>query len=149
MSRVRTETLEALRHYAVSYQESAYQLARWMNLPTSDGNALGEIIWAENEGTPLSPAVLSARIGLTSGATTALIDRLERQELVRRSRESTDRRSVALRSTSLARERIDPFIRRASTDLETALADYDDTTLVVVRDFLLRFAAVLPRERRT
>nr|WP_256985478.1 MarR family transcriptional regulator [Rhodococcus sp. 06-1059B-a] len=149
MSTVRTETLEALRHYAVSYQESAYQLARWMNLPTTDGNALGEIIWAENEGTPLSPAVLSARIGLTSGATTALIDRLEGQDLVRRSRESTDRRSVALRSTPLARERIDPFVRRASTELETALADYDDTTLVVIRDFLLRFAAVLPRERRT
>ncbi|GGG24378.1 hypothetical protein GCM10007304_42770 [Rhodococcoides trifolii] len=145
MSTPRTEALEALRHYAARYHESTRQLARWMNLPTTDGTALGEILWAEGEGAPLSPAVLSSRIGLTSGATNAVINRLEEQDLVIRSRESSDRRIVTLRATELANARMEPFIRRSADHLEAALDDYDDRTLTVVREFLVRLAAVLPR----
>ena len=140
----RTQVLEALRHYAVTYQESAHQLARWMDLPTVDGTALGEVIWAEREGVPLTPAKLSSRIGLTSGATTALRNRLEAQDLVARSRESTDRRVVTLRATEQAHEHIAPFLRRGGAALEAALDDYDDEALEAVRAFLTRLAAVLP-----
>ncbi|MGU3433959.1 MarR family winged helix-turn-helix transcriptional regulator [Actinomycetes bacterium M1A6_2h] len=140
----RTEVLEALRRYAVSYLESTHQLARWMKLPTNDGIALGEIVWAESERAPLSPAVLSSRIGLTSGATNALINRLEEQSLVTRSRESSDRRIVTLRATTVAHERMEPFIRRSATELDSALDDFEEETLVAVRDFLNRFASVLP-----
>lgn len=140
----RTQVLEALRHYAVTYQESAHQLARWMELPTVDGTALGEVIWAEREDAPLTPAKLSSRIGLTSGATTALLNRLEAQGLVARSRESTDRRVVTLRATEQAHERIEPFLRRGGAALEAALDDYDDEALEAVRAFLTRLAAVLP-----
>lgn len=41
MTDLRSQTLEALRHYAVRYQESALHFAAWMELPTSDGVALG------------------------------------------------------------------------------------------------------------
>ena len=144
MTTPRTQVLEALRHYAVTYQESAHQLARQMDLPTVDGTALGEVIWAEREGVPLSPARLSPRIGLTSGATNALLNRLEAQGLVARSRESSDRRVVTLRATALAHERIDPFLRRGAAALEVALDEYDDAELETVRGFLVRLAGVLP-----
>ena len=144
METATTSALQALRLYAVRYQESAHLLARFMNLPTTDGTALGEVIWAEREGSPLTPAALSQRVGLTSGATTALINRLEDRGFVTRSRESRDRRTVTLRATEAAHERIEPFLRRSSAALEAALADYDSETLTVVTDFLVRFAAVLP-----
>jgi DNA-binding MarR family transcriptional regulator len=144
MTTPRTQVLEALRHYAVTYQESAHQLARWMDLPTADGTALGEVIWAEREGAPLSPARLASRIGLTSGATTALLNRLEAQGLVARSRESADRRVVTLRATEQAHERVAPFLRRGGAALQAALDEYDDAALVAVHEFLVRFAAVLP-----
>lgn len=144
MTSPQTRVLQALRLYAVRYQESAHLLARWMDLPTTDGTALGEVIWAEREGSPLTPAALSRRVGLTSGATTALINRLEERGFVSRNRESRDRRSVTLRATEAAHERIDPFLRRSSAALDTALGDYEADTVDAISEFLVRFADVLP-----
>ncbi|MBO9039029.1 MULTISPECIES: MarR family winged helix-turn-helix transcriptional regulator [Curtobacterium] len=146
MTDLRSQTLEALRHYAVRYQESALHFAAWMELPTSDGVALGEILWAENEGEPMTGTRLARRIGMTSGAANALVNRLEERGLIERSRESTDRRIVTLRVTELTRERSSGFLGARAAELDAALASYDDATLTVVRDFLLRFAAVLPQE---
>lgn len=136
--------LDALRHYAIGYQESAHRLARWMDLPNIDGTALGEIIWAEYEGSPLTPSRLSARIGLTSGAINALVNRLEGHGLVARSRENADRRIVSLRATDLARERASAFLDPSAAALEAALSEYDDETLETVGSILRRFAAILP-----
>ena len=58
-----------------------------------------EILAAEERGTPLSPARLSERIGLTFGATSTLLNRLEAAGHVARSRVHTDRRIVSLHST--------------------------------------------------
>ncbi|WP_208019869.1 MarR family winged helix-turn-helix transcriptional regulator [Labedella gwakjiensis] len=144
MTTPRKHMLDALRHYAVGYQDSAHRLARWMDLPIVDGTALGEIIWAEYEGSPLTPSRLSARVGLTSGATNALVNRLEDRGLVARSRENQDRRIVTLRATDLARERASAFLDPSATALEAALGDYDDETLEAVGSILRRFAAILP-----
>ncbi|GAA0964123.1 MarR family winged helix-turn-helix transcriptional regulator [Frigoribacterium faeni] len=144
MTTPRRHALEALRHYALSYQESTRQLARHMDLPTVDGTALGEIIWAEYDGSPLSPSRLASRVDLTSGATNALINRLEERGLASRSRESGDRRIVTLRSTEAARERAAVFLDPSTAALEAALDGYDDATLDTVGSVLTRLAAVLP-----
>jgi DNA-binding MarR family transcriptional regulator len=144
MTTPRQHLLEALRHYALSYQESTRQLARRMDLPTVDGTALGEILWAEHEGAALSPGRLSTRVGLTSGATNALINRLEAQGLVSRSRESDDRRVVTLRTTEVARQRAAVFLDPSAAALEGALDQYDDVTLETVGTMLGQLAAVLP-----
>jgi DNA-binding MarR family transcriptional regulator len=146
MSELRIQTLEALRHYAVRYQESAHRFAAWMDLPMSDGAALGEVMWAENEGSPLSAARLRWRIGMTSGATNALVKRLEGRGLLVRSRESVDRRIVTLRPTDAARARSDGFFGARAEELERALGRYDDATLEAVREFLVRLADVLPTD---
>ena len=144
MTTPRQHLLEALRHYALSYQESTRELARRMDLPTVDGTALGEILWAEYDGAPLSPGRLSTRVGLTSGATNALVNRLEALGLVSRSRESDDRRVVTLRTTEVARERAAVFLDPSAAALEAALDEYDDVTLETVGSVLVRLAAVLP-----
>ena len=146
MTDLRSQTLEALRHYAVRYQESALHFAAWMELPTSDGVALGEILWAETEGGPMTGTRLARRIGMTSGAANALVNRLEERGLIVRSRESADRRVVTLRVTDLTRERSSGFLGSRAAELDEAIGSYDDDTLMVVRDFLVRFAAVLPQE---
>ncbi|MBT1610048.1 MULTISPECIES: MarR family winged helix-turn-helix transcriptional regulator [Curtobacterium] len=146
MTDLRSQTLEALRHYAVRYQESALHFAAWMELPTSDGVALGEILWAETEGEPMTGTRLARRIGMTSGAANALVNRLEERGLIMRSRESADRRVVTLRVTELTRERSSAFLGSRAAELDEAIGSYDDDTLTVVRDFLFRFAAVLPQD---
>ena len=99
----RHEVLEALRRYVEGYQESIAEFARWMGIPMTDATALGEIMWAESGGRPLSPSTLAGRLKITTGATNAVINRLEAKSLVARSREHTDRRAVTLRATPSAR----------------------------------------------
>lgn len=145
MTDARTDVLEALRACATRYQESAHHLAAFLQLPMNDGAALGEVLWAENEGDPLSATRLRWRIGMTSGATNALIARLEARGLVTRTRESEDRRIVTLRATAEARTRTDPFLRPSAGRLQDALESYSDSELRAHAEFLRHFADILPR----
>src|SRR5687767_10386915 len=52
---------------------------------------------------------LSAHTGLTTGATTAAIDRLERAGFVRRRRDTSDRRCVFVEVASTGAEQIKPL----------------------------------------
>lgn len=141
--------LEALRTFSLAYQESAFRLAEWMELPHVDGEAFGEIVWAVRDGHPLSPAILARRSGLTSGATTALINRLERRGLVARSREHDDGRVVTLRPTEKAMDAVTPFIESGTARLAEVLQDYDDDELAIVARFANEIAGVLPAASRS
>ena len=97
------EVMEALRDWAVGFAELNQHMAAWMGLPGSDANALGQIVWAAESGEPLSPARLARRLGMTSGATTILLNRLEGAGLIGRTREHADRRRVTLRPSETGR----------------------------------------------
>lgn len=146
MGDVRSEVLEALRAWAVAYHDAGLAFARAMDLPATDGLALGELLYAEIWAAPLSPAGLSRRMAMTSGATNALVNRLEARSLVARSREHDDRRIVTLRPTAAAHERANAFYGPQGEALDDALASYGADELAWVRDFLVRFAGILPRD---
>lgn len=137
--------LEALRRFAIGYHQAAFSFAAWMQLPNTEGVALGEIMWAENAGTPLSPGRLSERTGLTSGATNALINRLERRGLVQRSREHTDGRIVTLRATAHAHDAAAPHLDQSRTALDAATTDVDPQTLAAVKQFVDDILNVMPK----
>ncbi|MBN6037660.1 MarR family winged helix-turn-helix transcriptional regulator [Amycolatopsis sp. 195334CR] len=91
--------LDGLRGFGAHYTEFTRGFAAHLGLHATDAAALVEILYAEDHGEPLSPARLSERISLTSGATTALLHRLERAGHIVRTREHSDRRIVTLRSS--------------------------------------------------
>lgn len=68
----------------------------------TDLNALAVIMRHSAKGTIVTPGVLRKELNLSSPATTALIDRLDRSGHVVREREGTDRRQVQLRPTAKA-----------------------------------------------
>ncbi|MEU0135632.1 MarR family transcriptional regulator [Streptomyces sp. NPDC006296] len=117
--------MEALRDWAVGFAELNQHLSTWMKLPTSDAQALGQIIWAAQGGDPLTPARLSRRIGMTSGATTVLLNRLEQARMLVRSREHTDRRRVTLRPTEAAQEQARAFMGAAGVEIAAVLRQAD------------------------
>jgi len=133
----RSEVLERLRDHTTAFDESVRQLAAALGVPTTDTTALAEVIWAETAGRALSPARLSERLHLTSGATTALINRLEGGGHLERSRESADRRVVTLRPTAASRERVMALLQGAQVEVDRALdgftADQLRTAAAVVR----------------
>lgn len=91
------------------YRQLGHVFATSAGLHPTDATALIEILRAEESGAPLSPARLSERIGLTSGATSTLLNRLEDAGHIRRSRVHSDRRVVTLHSTSGIHETADAF----------------------------------------
>jgi len=130
-----------LRDWVVDFGELNQHLATWMRLPGADANALGQIIWAAEADTPLSPARLSKQIGMTTGATTILLNRLEAAGHVQRTRESTDRRRVTLRPTPAARDRARQFLGLAGTEIAHVLRTTPPAELTAVATFLARMTA--------
>jgi DNA-binding MarR family transcriptional regulator len=83
--------------------------------------ALQIVFEAEREGLVVSPRGLSERLGITSAATTMLIDRLEASGHVCRERHPHDRRSIILRPVSLD---LEPYPSLAAlSDLMSAEAE--------------------------
>jgi DNA-binding MarR family transcriptional regulator len=79
---------------------------------------------------------LATEMGMSTGAVTALIDRLEKAGYVNRVRDPGDRRRVLVEPTELARRRgweiYQPFAELAAP----AFARFTDEQLAVMRDFL-------------
>jgi MarR family transcriptional regulator, organic hydroperoxide resistance regulator len=138
--------MEALRDWAVGFTELNHHLARWTGLPTSDANALGQVVWAAESGSPVSPAQLARRLGMTTGATTLLLDRLDRLEragLVERSKESADRRRVTLRPTADGRASARAFLAFAGTEVADTLDRASAAELATVAAFLDRMTSAV------
>lgn len=92
---------------------------------------------------PMTAGQLAARTGLTTGAITGLIDRLERRGYARRERHPTDRRSVLVRPLIDAAERdLLPAYAGMSASSAALLDTYSDDDLVVILDFVTRAAAM-------
>lgn len=81
---------------------------------------------------------LAEHTGLTTGATTAVIDRLERAGFVRRRRDPDDRRRVFVEVVPESTDRVMPLYVRLAEAMERLNERYDEEHLAVVVDFLTR-----------
>ena len=87
---------------------------------------------------PATAGRLASHTGLTTGAITAVIDRLERAGYVRRKRDSHDRRVVVVEALPAGLKRIEPMYRRLARSMDQLHDDYDDRQLAVVVEYLSR-----------
>lgn len=133
---LREEIVNLLRSYSIEAQQVGHTFAQRHGLHPTDLQALIAVMHAEGRGDPLTPGRLGEAIGLSSGATTAAIDRLERAGHLRRTRESTDRRVVHLRygepGMMLALGFFGPLGKRT----DKVMAEFSDAELALVQRFL-------------
>lgn len=120
---------DALRAYGEGYDQLGRTFASSAGLHSTDATALIEILHAEEQGEPISPARLSDRIGLTSGATSSLLNRLEAAGHIRRSRENADRRVVTLHSTPDIHATADAFFEPLDAALNAVMDKHGDEVL--------------------
>ncbi|MFJ6850568.1 MarR family winged helix-turn-helix transcriptional regulator [Streptomyces sp. NPDC091271] len=132
----RERLMEGLRIYGGHYAELSRRFAAWLGLHSTDATAVLEIAAAEERGTPLSPARLSERISLSTGATTALLNRLEAAGHVTRTREHSDRRVVTLRSGPHIQERADEFFGPLALRLDATMSHYPPELLARFESFV-------------
>jgi DNA-binding MarR family transcriptional regulator len=135
-----TAVMRRLHDWAIGFAQLNQHLAAWTHLPNSDANALSHIIWSAEADQPLSPADLARRIGMTSGATTVLLNRLETAGHIRRSREHADRRRVTLWPQPAARETARLFLAAAGTEIAAVLRQTSAEELRAVTGFLERIS---------
>jgi DNA-binding MarR family transcriptional regulator len=74
--------------------------------------------------------------GLTTGAITGVIDRLERAGYVRRERDPTDRRKVVVRARPGMTGRIAPLYDSLQREMTALWSRYSDEQLALILDFL-------------
>ncbi|MFI0902240.1 MarR family winged helix-turn-helix transcriptional regulator [Streptomyces sioyaensis] len=139
----RERLAEELRAYGASFTELGRRFAAQMGVHSTDAFALLEIASAEARGVPLSPALLSGRISLSSGAMTALLNRLERAGYVVRTREHTDRRIVTLRSTPQVKERADAFFGPVNARQDAVLSQYPSELLQQLETVLTQLRSTM------
>jgi len=75
---------------------------------------------------------IGERTGLTTGAVTRMVDRLERAGYVRREPDPTDRRRVIVSPVAEQMARIGPMYTGMAEAWATAMNDYDDEQLTVI-----------------
>src|SRR5256885_9584707 len=80
-------------------------------------------------GGPLSAGELAKRTGLTSGAVTRLIDRLESRGIARRRADPQDRRRVLVEITPMATKVAAPFYDPIERESEALLSGYTEKEL--------------------
>jgi DNA-binding MarR family transcriptional regulator len=88
----------------------------------------------------LTSGELSARTGLTTGATTRLIDRLERAGFVRRAADPTDRRKVVVEPVPDAPAGVEAIVGPARRRIADLLAGYTPEQQEVLFDYFTRAA---------
>lgn len=131
----RERTLNVLYGFASAYSELGRVFARSHAMHTTDAAAVVEILTAEERGHPLTPARLAERIGLTTGATSILLNRLEEAgHIVRVRGGHTDRRLVTLHSTPAVHASADAFYAPMNGQLHDILAAYSEAELDAIED---------------
>ncbi len=86
---------------------------------------------------PITAGELAERTGLTTGAITGVIDRLEKAGFVRRAKDPADRRRVVIEPFSERIEReIAPLFKSISGLMGDLCARYSTQELAVIRDFI-------------
>lgn len=134
--RHRVRLLGGLRSFGASYTELTSEFALSLGLRSTEANAVVEIMYAEDLGVPLTPARLAERIGLTSGATAQLLNRLEDAGHITRTREHDDRRKVTLRTSPSIVGPAMAFFATLGDHLDTLVRRHDAADLDLVATFL-------------
>jgi DNA-binding MarR family transcriptional regulator len=81
---------------------------------------------------PLPAGELAAATGLTTGAITGVIDRLERAGFARRDRHDSDRRKVLVHALPAVQRRIQPLFEPMQRAAMSVLSQYNDKELSLV-----------------
>jgi DNA-binding MarR family transcriptional regulator len=98
--------------------------------------------------TPLTAGQLAELTGLTTGAVTGVLDRLENAGYVRRERDPADRRRVIVQLVPEEMARIQPMFDGMIADMVAMHRDYSDDELAVIVEMLTRSSDILRTHAR-
>lgn len=139
----RESVIDGLTAFGAAQSEVLRLFARSMGMHVTDAAAVVQIIEHEDAGRLLTPARLAERIGLSPGATSILLARLETAGFIDRTREHPDRRIVTLRSTRAINDAADAFFVPLAKRLDAELAEFTTQELDLLLSVTGRLRALV------
>jgi DNA-binding MarR family transcriptional regulator len=132
------------RENGISYTLFRNAIGKKLGLNTTDFEGL-DLIFFRGLATP---SELSKYTGLSSGSTTAMIDRLEKSGLVKRQNNPADRRGTLVVIDKAAAHRFRPLFTSARVAQNKLLDSYSSAELKILSDYFQKSAAMFEAERQ-
>lgn len=143
-SKLKRQVVTDSRENGISYTLFRNAIGKRLGLNTTDFEGL-DLIFFRGVATP---SELSKYTGLSSGSTTAMIDRLEKSGLVQRRNNPDDRRGTLVVIDKEAAHKVRPLFTSVRVAQNTLLDGYSKQELEVLADYFTRSAAMFEAERQ-
>lgn len=147
MNTVKTDlkkrALIAVAEYGVHLTMFRNAMSEWAGLNITDMECL-RLLFQKGIATP---SELARHTGLTSGAATAMLDRLEKAGLIERRPNPDDRRGTLIAPTKSSTEKVTSWFESARKAQEELISSYSEQELEIISDAFEKFVELWDRER--
>jgi DNA-binding MarR family transcriptional regulator len=141
---LKKRALMAVRDYGVNLTQFRNAMSEWAGLNATDMECL-RLLFQKSIATP---SELSRFTGLTSGATTAMLDRLEKAGLIERRPNPNDRRGTLIVPAESSSTKMASWFESARKAQDELMSTYSESDLEIIADVFERFAKLWDDERK-
>jgi len=138
-----TQVIRDAREYSIGMVGFHQTVGRILGLNVTDMKCL-DVMTMKGSATP---SQLAEHTGLSSGATTAMIDRLQKAGLVERHPHPKDRRGTVLLLTKQAMQKLPLLFGSLGNAMRVLISGYSQKELAVLADFFVRATVLWQKER--
>lgn len=140
---LKQRALMAVRDYGIHLMLFRNAMSEWAGLNVTDMECL-RLLFSKGVATP---SELARQTGLTSGAATAMLDRLEKAGLIVRQPNPNDRRGTLITPAASAAEKAASWFASARTAQDELISRYSEHELEIIADVFEQFTKLWDEER--
>lgn len=129
----------ALRQLTLGNDFHRRQVAQGLHISVIELGVMGHL----HESGRLTPRQVGERLGITTGSTTAVLDRIEQAGYIVRTPNPDDRRSLHLSLTASGKKAMSWSLKQDETRLRKVLKGYTEEQLAMVSGLLVAMGEVL------
>jgi len=140
---LKKRALNAVRDYGVHLTMFRNAMNEWAGINATDMECL-RLLFLKGVSTP---SELARHTGLTSGATTAMLDRLEKVGFIERQPNPDDRRGTLIVPAKSSAEKAASWFESARKAQDQLISSYSESELEIIVDVFERFTKLWEQER--
>ncbi len=140
---LKNRALKAVAEYGAQLTLFRNAVSEWAGLNVTDTECL-RLLFLKGAA---SPSELAKHTGLTSGATTAMLDRLENAGMIERQPNPNDRRGVLITAAESSAQKAASWFESARNAQDELISSYTAADLEIIADVFERFTKLWDAER--
>jgi DNA-binding MarR family transcriptional regulator len=141
---LKKRALAAVREYGVHLTQFRNAMSEWAGVNVTDMECL-RFLFARGVATP---SELARHTGLTSGATTAMLDRLEKAGWLERRPNPDDRRGTLVAPAPSSGGKVAAWFESARNAQDALISSYSESELEIIAGAFERFTQLWDEESR-